>query len=127
MNTTAPSTGDLDKVLARIVPSPWKQQLDSILAELEHKRAQGADKAAAMRRKHSRHLRACILVVARQHRPQLRQWKGSDTSKTKWLRRQMAAAIELAESRGEKPMLLKPPSIRRIGEVIKTLSFFVRT
>lgn len=127
MKTTAPSTGDLDKVLARVVPSPYKQQLDSILAELERRRAQGADKAAAMRRKRSRHLLACILVAARQHRPQLRQWKGSAASRTKWLHKQMAAAIELAESRGEKPMLPKPPSLRLIGEVLETLSFLQRT
>lgn len=91
VKTTAPSTGDLDKVLARVVPSPWKQQLDSILAELEHKRAAGNAKASTMRESRTADRHAVIDTAVELHRLQLTAWTGSATSRAKWLQRQIAA------------------------------------
>jgi hypothetical protein len=90
MNVTASSTGELDNVLRRVVPSPWKQQLDDILAELEHRRAQGADKAAAMRAQRTADLRTVTDTAVELHRLQLTAWTGSATSRAKWLQRQIA-------------------------------------
>lgn len=137
MNSTTSSTGELDNVLRRVVLSPWKQQLDSILAELEHRRAQAPDPAkqpdpaAQARSRHANAVKTSRLDTAinaaiERHRLQLPDVKGSRTSRATWLRNQIAMTLTLAENGGEVPAgyeaFKRTPGWRTIYGKLKKLS-----
>ncbi|MFT5314845.1 MAG: hypothetical protein ACI9UK_000670 [Candidatus Krumholzibacteriia bacterium] len=127
MKTTVESTAEVDLAVARDLSPTHAAFIRSVCDDYSARQAAERERAGMMRRKRSRHLRACILVAARLHRLQLKKWTSTATSRAKWLQNQMQSAITLAASRGETPMLPKPPSARLISGILKKLPFLQTT